>query len=85
MLRGMSTNSDAIDILERLGTKLVTERTGLSPASIYLAKRLGIPARWYVIFSEVCAEEGVPCPRTAFNFAQPRDKDEAPTDTPAAT
>lgn len=58
------------DICSRLGRKNIEARLGVTKSAIANAASQGrFPARWYLVISEMCREEGVECPEDIFNFA----------------
>jgi hypothetical protein len=66
------SNPSAATLVESLGTKRLTARIGVKRSMVSAAKA-GIPARWYPLVRELCAEDGIDCPEDAFNWARPQE------------
>jgi hypothetical protein len=66
------SNPSAAFLIDTLGAKRIAERVGKGQPSVSIAKR-GIPARWYPLVREMCAEDGIDCPEDAFNWARPQE------------
>lgn len=64
------TNISAVHrIIELLGSEAIERELGLSEFSIRAAKRdRRFPATWYKPLSELCANAGIECPMSAFNW-----------------
>tara|TARA_Y100000766_G_C18471096_1_gene395247 strand:+ start:214 stop:459 length:246 start_codon:yes stop_codon:yes gene_type:complete len=57
-------------ICDALGRKEIGRRLGVSKAAVANAVSDGrFPSRWYKVISRMCADQGVGCPLSAFNFA----------------
>ena len=67
MLCGMK-NERAEKIIQLVGSDTIVDRVGVTRHSVIQARRLGLPARWFIIMQSICTEKGVPCDPRAFRF-----------------
>lgn len=64
--------SPVIQITDALPHDVICERLLVKPRSIRLAReRKVFPANWYPTMKSICAEYGVDCPESAFNWKSP--------------
>lgn len=81
---------NAAIIIESVGSGEIERALGVSRHSVRHAKTTGaFPASWFDQLDRMCAERGLACPRSLFNFKPPvaevscpssSDGDTAPTD-----
>lgn len=61
-------------ITNTLGSAAICDQLQVKPHSVRYARHKGyFAAAWYAGLSEMCAEAGIPCPKSAFTF-RPRVK-----------
>lgn len=61
--------SNVQTIVARLGRKRIAERGDVTVQAVGNAVLSGLfPAHWYDFMENLCAEEGVECPRGAFKW-----------------
>lgn len=59
--------SDVHRIIAEIGPDAIQSRLGVTVYSLLAAKReRQFPALWYAEISDMCAEQGVDCPRDVF-------------------
>lgn len=62
------------EICAALGDEAIAERLGVTPRAVRGARdRRRFSPYWYVEMKRMCAEAGVDCPDSAFNFIQAHD------------
>ena len=60
-----------INITDALDADEICKRLRVKPRSIRLARERGVfPARWFNTIEDMCAKEGISCPRSAFNWGE---------------
>lgn len=62
-------NSKAL--IKAIGAANIKAALGVKDGSIVKARREGIPALWFDVMDQMCADMGIECPRSAFNFKNP--------------
>lgn len=63
----------SVIIIDALGADRIEARLGVTSHMIRYARSTGsFPASWYDTIERMCAEEGVRCPRSAFNWKATR-------------
>ena len=62
-------NSKAL--IKTIGAPNIKAALGVTDGSIRKARREGIPALWFAVMDQMCADMGIDCPKSAFNFKNP--------------
>jgi DNA-binding Xre family transcriptional regulator len=61
----------ALEICNSLGRRELAKRIGVTKTAVSNAAVDGkFPARWFVVVSAMCAEQGLECPQDAFSFVE---------------
>lgn len=72
--RSHMNKSSVIQITDAIGGK-IPEVIDVKARSVRAARENGFfPSSWYAALDELCAEVGVDCPRSAFNFKTRADR-----------
>jgi hypothetical protein len=59
------------DICSRLGRREIATRVGVAKTAISNAVVDGkFPARWFLVLSAMCQEQGIECPKELFSFTE---------------
>lgn len=62
------------EICDALGRREIAIRIGRGVTAVSNAASQGkFPAAWYVVLTEMCAEQGIDCPLTLFRFLGDED------------
>lgn len=66
------THNIAKSITDQIGADRISKAIGVSSHSIRHARTEGtFPASWYAVLSDMCKQQGIECPLSAFNWKTP--------------